>query len=119
MSERAFSLPLQKNGARGKSVAITVIQNFDPNIPKHKKGSAAPRYRALATSLKKLICRACGEKGHIARGQSDSGAEKLGNFRGKRSRDHRAHYVDNTADSRTQSLDPDFPIFHVRSEIWC
>ena len=36
---------------------------------------------------KKLICRACGKRGHIARAcrnQSDSGAKKHGNFKGKR-----------------------------------
>ena len=43
MSERVFSLPLQKNGARGKSIAITIIQNFDPNVRKFEKGSAAQR----------------------------------------------------------------------------
>ena len=69
---------------------------------------------------KKLTCRAGGKTGHIARAcrrQSDSGAKKLANFKGKRRfKGHRAHYVDNTADSRTPSPDPDFPIFYIHRE---
>ena len=66
---------------------------------------------------KKVICRACGKKGHMARAcksQNDSGAKKPGNQKGKRRfKGHKAHYVDETADSRTPSPDPDFPIFHI------
>ena len=68
---------------------------------------------------KKLICRACGKKGHIARAcrnRSGSGATTPGNFKGKRRfRGHRVHYMDETADSRTPSPDPDFQIFHIRT----
>jgi hypothetical protein len=88
--------------------------------------SKPPCYRCGKTGhspdqcyYKKLICRACGKKGHIARAcrsQSDSGAKKPGNFKGKRRfKGHKAHYVDEIADSRTPSPDPDFPIFHIRT----
>ena len=68
---------------------------------------------------KKLICCVCGKKGHIARAcrsQNDSGAKKPGNQKGKRRfKGHKAYYMDETADFRTPSPDPDFSIFHMRT----
>ena len=68
---------------------------------------------------KKLVCRTCGKRGHIARAcrnTPDSTPRRPGNYKGKRQfRGHKTHYVDEAADSRESSPGSDSPIFNIRT----
>ena len=110
--------------ATGIAATVKHVAHVAPQSQSQRK---PPCYRCEKSGhspdqcyYKKLICRVCGKKGHIARAcknTTDGVTRKPVNFKGKRQfKGHKAHYIDEAAaDSRESSPGSDSPMFNIRT----